>query len=257
MRSGFARWLVLLFGFAILYAPIAVVIAYSFNASRLVTIWSGFSTRWYAALWKDRQLLESAATSLLVASVSAAIATILGTLAAFALARGGRIPLRAPFSFAVHAPLVMPDIVLGLALLLVFVALDLNRGLLTIILAHATLSMCYAAIVVRARLATLDGSLEEAARDLGAGPVSAFVRVVAPILAPALLSAYLLAFTISLDDVVIASFTAGPNATTLPMRIYSQVRLGVTPEINALSTLVLGAVGAILLIASRFGRLGR
>ncbi len=251
------RMLVLLFGFAFLYVPIAAVVLYSFNASRLVTVWAGLSTRWYAALLEDRQLLESAGVSVVVALASAAIATVLGTIAAFALVRGGRIPLRASFSFAVHAPLMMPDIVLGLSLLLVFVALDLDRGLVTIVLAHATLTMCYATVVVRARLSVLDRSLEEAARDLGAGPVAAFIRVVLPSLAPALVTAFLLAFTISLDDVVIASFAAGPGATTLPMRVYSQVRLGVTPEINALSTILLGVVGVVLLIASRFGRLER
>lgn len=248
MRSG--AWLrpaVLAAGFAFLYGPIALLILYSFNASRLVTVWAGFSTRWYIALFADAQMLESAWTSLIVALVSATIATCVGGMAALVLVRHRRMPGRSLFSLALHAPLVMPEVVLGLSLLLVFVAIGIDRGLLTIILAHATFTSCFAAVVVRAKLAGMDPSLEEAARDLGATPFEAFRDAVLPLLGPALAAAFLLAFTLSLDDLVIASFTSGPGATTLPMRIYSQVRLGVTPEINALSTLVLGAVGVSLL----------
>ena len=247
MRAPVMRPAVLIAGFAFLYVPIALLVLYSFNASRLVTVWAGFSTRWYAALLDDRQMLESAWISLVVALASAMLATIVGALAAIVLVRYRSAPARTLFSFALHAPLVMPEVILGLALLLVFVAIGLDRGLLTIILAHATYTTCFVAVIVRARLLSIDPSLEEAARDLGASPLLAFRDAVLPLLAPALLSGFLLAFTLSLDDLVIASFTSGPGATTLPMRIYSQVRLGVTPEINALSTLVLGVVAVALL----------
>jgi putrescine transport system permease protein len=251
------RWLVLLFAFAFLYGPVALLVIYSFNASRLVTVWTGFSTRWYSALLSDAQMLESARISLVVALASASLATFVGTLAAFALVRYERMKARALFSFAIHAPLVLPEVILGLSLLLVFVALGIERGLLTVIFAHATLTMCFATVVVRARLATFDRTLEEAASDLGATPAAVMRHVTLPLIAPAIVSAFLLAFTLSLDDLVIASFTSGPGATTLPMRIYSQVRLGVTPQVNALSSVVLGVVGVALLIASRFGRLSR
>jgi putrescine transport system permease protein len=251
------RVAILAAGFSFLYVPIALLVIDSFNASRMVTVWTGFSTRWYGALLADTQMLDSAWTSVVVASASAAIATFVGTLAAFALVRFGRMRGRTLFSFAIHAPLVLPEVILGLSLLLVFVALGIDRGLATIILAHATLTMCFATVVVRARLVTFDRALEEAAADLGATPSAVFLHVTLPIIAPAIVSAFLLAFTLSLDDLVIASFVSGPGATTLPMRIYSQVRLGVTPEINALSTLMLALVGFILLAASRLGRLVR
>lgn len=246
-RQGLLRPLVLSAGLASLYGPIALLVLYSFNASRLVTVWTGFSTRWYAALFADRQMLDSAWSSLVVATASAALATVVGTLAAFVLVRYRRAPARTFFAFALHAPLVMPDVILGLALLLLFVALDLDRGLLTIVLAHATFTMCVVTVIVRAKLADVDPALEEAARDLGASAMVAFRDAVLPLLLPSIVSGFLLAFTLSLDDLVIASFTSGPGATTLPMRIYSQVRLGVTPEINALSTLVLALVGVVLL----------
>jgi putrescine transport system permease protein len=250
----FSRLAALLIGFAFLYAPIVLLVLYSFNSSRLVTVWAGFSTRWYVSLWQNEQLLRSGVTSLQVAALSAAIATLNGTLAAFALERFGRFRTRTLFVSAVYAPLVMPEVILGLSLLLVFVALGLPRGFWTIVAAHATFTMCFATVVIRARLADFDRSLEEAAMDLGAGPVTTFVQIVAPLIAPALASAYALAFILSLDDLVIASFTSGPGSTTLPMRIYSQVRLGVTPEINAMSSLLLGVVGLAMLAASLFGR---
>ena len=249
----FSRVATLLLGFAFLYAPIALLLIYSFNSSRLVTVWAGFSPRWYASLLQNDQLLQSGLTSLEVAALSSAIATFNGALAAFALERFGRFRSRTLFVSAIYAPLVMPEVILGLSLLLVFVALGLPRGFWTVVAAHATFTMCFAAVVIRARLAGFDHSLEEAAMDLGAGPVETFVKIVAPLIAPALASAYALAFILSLDDLVIASFTSGPGSTTLPMRIYSQVRLGVTPEINAMSTLLLGAVGLVMLAASLFG----
>lgn len=249
-----ARLATLAFGFAFLYAPIFLLVAYSFNAGKLATVWSGFSTRWYVSLLSNEQLLASARVSLQVAAVSAVIATVNGALAAFALERFGAFRTRTLFVGAVYAPLVLPEVVLGLSLLLIFVAFGLDRGFWTIVAGHATFSMCFAAVVVRARLAGLDRSLEEAAMDLGAGPVSTFVRIVLPQLAPGLVSAFMLAFILSLDDLVIASFTSGPGWTTLPMRIYSQARLGVTPEINAISSLLLAAVGIALLVSGLAGR---
>lgn len=248
------RFAVLAAGLAFLYGPIVLLVLYSFNASRLVTVWAGFSTRWYAALLDDRQMLESAWISLVVALGSATLATVVGTLAAIVLVRFREVPARTAFSFALHAPLVMPEVILGLALLLVFVAIGLDRGLLTLILAHAAFTTCFVAVVLRARLSEIDPSLEEAARDLGASPLAAFRDAVVPLLLPAIASGFLLAFTLSLDDLVIASFASGPGATTLPMRIYSQVRLGVTPQVNALSSLLLLAVGVVLLAVALLGR---
>ena len=244
------RLATLAFGFAFLYAPIALLVIYSFNASKLVTVWAGFSTRWYASLFSNAALIASAKISLQVAALSAIIATFNGTLAAFALERFGAFRTRSVFVGAIYAPLVIPEVILGLSLLLIFVALGVDRGFWTIVAGHATFTMCFATVVIRARLAGMDRSLEEAAMDLGAGPAMTFARVVLPQLAPALVSAWMLAFILSLDDLVIASFTSGPGSTTLPMRIYSQVRLGVTPEINAMSSLLLAAVGLALFISA-------
>jgi putrescine transport system permease protein len=241
-------------GFAFLYGPMILLVIFSFNASRLVTVWGGFSTRWYAALFSDAQLIASVSTSLVVAALSAAIATVNGTLAAIALVRFGRFRTRTLFSGAIYAPLVMPEVILGLSLLLLFVALGIERGLWTIIAAHATFTMCFVAVVVRSRLVGFDRALEEAAMDLGAGPVRAFMAVTLPLIAPAIVAGFLLAFTLSLDDLVIASFTAGPGSTTLPMRVYSQVRLGVSPEINAISTLMLVVVALVLLSVAALSR---
>ena len=240
------RTAALLFGFAFLYAPIALLVLYSFNASRLVTVWGGFSTRWYVSLLENDQLIASAWISLRVALVSALIATIVGTCAAIALARFGRFRGRIAFSSMIYAPLVMPEVITGLSLLLLFVALDIPRGFWTVVVAHATLGMCFVAVVVHARLVTLDRSLEEAAMDLGATPGRALLQVTLPLAAPSIVAGYALAFILSIDDVVIASFTSGPGSTTLPMRIYSQVRLGVTPEINAVSAILIGMVAVIL-----------
>ncbi|MFO1166843.1 MAG: ABC transporter permease subunit [Rhodoblastus sp.] len=248
------RLATLAFGFAFLYAPIVLLVAYSFNASKLVTVWAGFSTQWYASLFSNAQLIASAKVSLQIAAISAVIATFNGTLAAFALERFGAFRTRSVFVGSIYAPLVIPEVILGLSLLLIFVALGIERGFWTIVAGHATFTMCFAAVVIRARLAGMDRSLEEAAMDLGAGPLTTFLRIVLPQLTPALVSAWMLAFILSLDDLVIASFTSGPGSTTLPMRIYSQVRLGVTPEINAMSSLLLGAVGVALLISALAGR---
>ena len=249
MRAGasIARAGTLAAGFTFLYGPILLLVVYSFNASRLVTVWGGASMRWYAALLQDAQLIASVRTSLLVALVSAAIATLNGTLAAIALVRFGRFRTRTVFAGAIYAPLVMPEVILGLSLLLLFVALGLERGFWTIVAAHATFTMCFVTVVVRSRLVGFDRSLEEAAMDLGAGPARTFLAITLPLIRPAIAAGFLLAFTLSLDDLVIASFTAGPGSTTLPMRVYSQVRLGVSPEINAVSTLMLAVVGVALL----------
>jgi putrescine transport system permease protein len=237
-------------GFAFLYIPILLLVIYSFNESKLVTVWGGWSTKWYVSLLENEGLLNAAWVTLRVALVSSTIATILGTLAAIVLVRMGRFRGRTLFSGLIFAPLVMPEVITGLSLLLLFVALNLDRGFWTIIIAHATFSMCFAAVVVQARLYDFDKSVEEAAMDLGATHVGTFFQVTLPIIAPSVVSAWLLSFTLSLDDLVISSFTTGPGATTLPMKIYSQVRLGVTPEINAVSTIMIGLVTIGVLVAS-------
>mgnify|MGYP000465854501 CR=1 FL=1 len=245
----------IVFGLAFLYLPIFVLVLYSFNASRLVSVWGGWSFRWYVELLRDEAMRNAALTSLGVAAVSATAATLLGTLAALALVRAGRFPGRTLFSALVYAPLVLPEVITGLALLLLFVAIDIDRGFWTIAAAHTTVTMCFVTVVVQARLFDFDINLEEAAMDLGCPPWKAFVVVTLPLIFPAIAAGWMLAFTLSLDDLVIASFTAGPGATTLPLRIYSEVRLGVKPEINAVSTImiVLVAIGvtAAALIAKR------
>ena len=235
-------------GLIFLYAPIVLLIVYSFNAGRSVNVWSGFSTRWYASLFQNEQLMDALWTTLRIGVVSASLATILGVLAAVALTRGGRYRGRTLFSSLVYAPLVMPEVITGLSLLLLFVAIGLSRGFWTVVMAHTTFTLCYVAVVVQARLSTFDRSLEEAAQDLGCPPWRAFFAVTLPNIAPAVAAGWLLALILSLDDLVIASFTAGPGSTTLPMRIYSAVRLGVSPEINAVSTLLIGAVAIAIAI---------
>jgi putrescine transport system permease protein len=237
-------------GLAFLYLPILLLVIYSFNDSRLVTVWGGFSTRWYASLVHNKELLDAAWVTLRVAFLSASIATVLGTLGAVALVRFGRFKGRTLFSGMIYAPLVMPDVITGLSLLLLFVAMGISRGFWTIVLAHITFSMCFVAVVVQSRLVTFDRSLEEAAEDLGCPPLKTFLVITLPIILPAVIAGWMLAFTLSLDDLVIASFTTGPGATTLPMKIYSQVRLGVTPEINAVSSILVGLVAAGVLAAS-------
>ncbi|NCA69620.1 MAG: ABC transporter permease subunit [Sphingobacteriia bacterium] len=252
------RWpllTVLVFGYAFLYVPIGLLILYSFNESRLVTVWAGFSTKWYGELLRNQQLLEAAWLSIRIAAVNATLAVVLGTLAASALTRYRRFRGRTGFELLLTAPLVMPDVIIGLSLLLLFVALQetlgwpASRGFTTISIAHMTFSMAYVAVVVRARLTQLDPALEEAALDLGARPLVVMLRITLPLIAPALLAGWLLAFTLSLDDLVIASFVTGPGATTLPMVVYASVRMGVSPQINALATLIVAIVTLSVIIA--------
>ncbi|QFT82940.1 Inner membrane ABC transporter permease protein YdcV [Roseovarius sp. THAF27] len=237
-------------GFAFLYLPMIILVIYSFNASKLVTVWAGFSTRWYGELLRNEAFLDAAWVTLQVAVVSSTIATVLGTMAAYVLVRAGRFWGRTLFSGMIYAPLVMPEVITGLSLLLLFIGIGLDRGVLTIILAHTTFSMCFVSVVVSSRLVSFDKSLEEAALDLGCSAFSAFRLVTLPIIAPAVISGWLLAFTLSLDDLVIASFTAGPSATTLPIKIWSSIRLGVSPEINALSTILIAIVAVGVISAS-------
>lgn len=237
-------------GFSFLYLPIVLLVVFSFNESKLVTVWAGFSTKWYVALFHNQGLMDAAWVTIRVALISATVATALGTMAALALTRYTRFRGRLLFSGMVYAPLVMPEVITGLSLLLLFVAIGFDRGFVTVMLAHITFSMCFVTVVVQSRLLSFDRSVEEAALDLGATPVRTFLEVTLPIIAPAVLSGWMLALTLSLDDLVISSFTSGPGATTLPMKIYSQVRLGVTPEINAACTLLIGFVAIGVIIAS-------
>jgi putrescine transport system permease protein len=247
----------LMVGYVFLYAPIGSVVVYSFNASRLVTVWAGFSTHWYGELLRNEAIQRAALISLEIALAAASGALVLGTLAGYGLQRYRRFRSRALFGALVTAPMVMPEVITGLSLLLLFVALEQatgwpeGRGLLTIVIAHTTLGTAYVAVVVEARLAAFDRSLEEAALDLGASPAKVFLVITLPLIAPALIAGWLLAFTLSLDDLVIASFTSGPSSTTLPMVIYSSVRLGVSPQINALASLFLIAVAVLVTAASR------
>jgi putrescine transport system permease protein len=242
-------------GLAFLYLPIVILVIYSFNASRLVTVWGGWSTRWYTEFFNDRAMLDAAWMSVRVGVVSATLATILGTLAAVALSRGEYFKGRTLFSGMLYAPLVMPEVITGLSLLLLFVALNAERGFWTVTIAHTTLTMCFVATVVQARLTALDRSLEEAAMDLGCDPVRAFVAVTLPLMLPSITAGWMLAFTLSLDDLVIASFTTGPGSATLPIRIYSEVRLGVKPEINAICTLIIGVIAMVIVAASLASKL--
>jgi putrescine transport system permease protein len=258
-RGALISWLIVCYAF--LYAPIAFLIAFSFNDSRSVTAWSGFSSRWYRALFHDSAMIEAAMLSLRIAAVSASIALIVGTAAGLALARFGRFRGRAAFEAAVFAPLILPEVITGLALLLLFVVLERatgwpsGRGAGTVTVAHASVSVAYVAVVVRARLADMGTALEDAAADLYASPWLVFARVTMPLLTPALAAGWLLAFTLSLDDVVVASFTSGPGASTLPMLVFSATRLGVTPEIYALATVIVAGVGVGLAVVA-VGRSG-
>ena len=258
MNQNWSRFNVLsvVLGFTFLYFPILLLVIYSFNDSKLVTVWGGFSTKWYGELFRNQGLMDAAWVTIRVAVVSATLATVLGTLGALALTRYTRFRGRILFSGMIYAPLVMPEVITGLSLLLLFVAIGFDRGFWTVTLAHTTLTMCFVAVVVQSRLITFDRSLEEAAMDLGATPVKTFFAITLPVILPAVVSGWMLAFTLSLDDLVIASFTSGPGATTLPMKIYSQVRLGVTPEINAASTLMIaviavGVIGSSILTRQR------
>ncbi len=244
----------LVLGFAFLYVPILSMVIYSFNESRLVTVWGGFSFKWYGELARNRQMLDAAWLSLRIAAVTATGAVIIGTLAGLVLARFGRFRMRTAFAGMVTAPLVMPEVITGLSLLLLFVALAPlpfvpdARGFSTITIAHMTLTLSYVTVVVQSRLSTMDDSLEEAAMDLGARPAKVFLLITLPIIAPAMISGWLLAFTLSLDDLVIASFTSGPTTNTLPMMIFSTVRRGVTPQINALATIMVAIVTIFVII---------
>jgi putrescine transport system permease protein len=252
MNTSWSRFNIssIVLGFAFLYLPIVLLIVFSFNESKLVTVWGGFSTKWYVSLFHNQGLMDAAWVTIRVGLVSATLATVLGTLGALALTRYTRFKGRVLFSGMIFAPLVMPDVITGLSLLLLFVAIGMDRGLMTVTLAHITFTMCFVAVVVQSRLITFDRSLEEAAMDLGATPVSTFFQITLPVIMPAIVSGWMLAFTLSLDDLVIASFTSGPGATTLPMKIYSQVRLGVTPEINAACTILIAIVTIGVIIAS-------
>jgi putrescine transport system permease protein len=238
------RLTVLVFGFAFLYIPILSLIFYSFNKSRLVTVWAGFSTQWYGRLLDNDQILDAAWLSLKIAAINATGAVVLGTLAGLALARFGKFRGRTLLSGMTTAPLVMPEVITGLSLLMLFVVMEglfgwpAGRGVTTVTIAHMTLTLAYVTVIVQSRLSTLDDSLEEAAMDLGARPAKIFFVITLPIIAPALISGWLLSFTISLDDLVIASFVSGPGSSTLPMVIFSKVRLGVSPDINALASII-------------------
>ena len=247
--------LAILLGIVFLYLPIVLLVIYSFNDSRLVTVWGGWSTRWYAELIRDTAILNAAFISLRVAFVSASLATVLGTLGAVALVRFGRFRGRLLFSSMIYAPLVMPEVITGLSLLLLFVALAMDRGFWTVVIAHTTMATCFVTVIVQSRLVDFDMSLEEAAMDLGAPPLRTFLTITLPLILPAIAAAWMLAFALSLDDLVIASFTTGPGATTLPIRIYSEVRLGVKPEMNAVCTVFVAVVCIAVLSASLAAKL--
>ena len=256
MRRGWFLPIAATLGFSFLYAPIISMVVFSFNENRLVTVWSGFSTKWYGELFNDPQMLGAAWLSLQIAAISATIALVLGTLAAVALVRFRTFRGRTLFSGMVSAPMVMPDVITGLSMLLLFVAMEsllgwpAGRGMLTIVIAHSTFAMAYICVVVQSRLADFDRSVEEAAMDLGASPLRTFFDITLPIIAPALVSGWLLGFTLSLDDLVIASFVSGPGSSTLPMVIFSKVKLGVSPDVNALATIIVAIVATGVLIAT-------
>lgn len=249
--SNFMFW----FGIAFLYLPMVILIVYSFNESRLVTVWAGFSVKWYFELFKDVQIMTAVGRSLEIAFYSATAAVFLGIFASIVMVRMKKFRGKTLFSGMITAPLVMPDVIIGLSMLLLFVAMSQSlgwpesRGMLTIWIAHTTFGMAYSTIVISSRLTEMDQSLEEAALDLGASPLKSFLLVTLPIISPAVISAWLLSFTLSLDDVVIASFVTGPGATTLPIEVFSSVRLGVTPKINALATLIIASVSLVAVIA--------
>jgi putrescine transport system permease protein len=261
----------LAFGFAFLYVPILAMVVFSFNNSRLVTVWDADNSptlKWYGALLHNQQILEAAELSLRIAVLNATGAAVLGTMVGLVLARFGQFRGRTLLSALTTAPLVMPEVITGLSLLLLFVALEQSigwpagRGVTTITIAHITFSMSYVAVIVQSRLSGFDDALEEAAMDLGARPLTVFRRITLPLIFPAILSGWLLSFTLSWDDLVISQFVAGPGSTTLPMIIFSKVRLGVTPDINALATLMvlvvaLGVIGSTLLLQRQQRRLLR
>ena len=245
----------LVIGFGFLYIPMLILVIYSFNASRLVTVWAGFSTKWYVELFQDQQLLDAAWMSLKIAFLSAWMSLVMGMLASLALVRLGRFRGKMSFAGMITAPLVMPEVITGLSLLLLFVAMEKSfgwpggRGMLTIWIAHVTFSTAFVTVILSSRLKEIDRSLEEAGMDLGASPLKVFFVITIPIITPALLAAWLLAFTLSLDDLVIASFVSGPGSTTLPMKVFSSVRLGISPKINALASIIIALVSLGVLTA--------
>jgi len=253
-RSKFIKT-VMIAGYVFLYLPLVLVVIYSFNDSRLVTVWGGFSTRWYIELLHNDEIINAALLSLRIAIISATAAAVLGTLAGLALTRMGNFRGRTLFTGMIAAPLVMPDVITGLSLLLLFVSLQAligwpsGRGAMTIILAHTTFSMAYVAVIVQSRLSSMDESVEEAAMDLGGRPFQVAMDITLPLIAPAVASGWLLGFTLSLDDLVIATFVSGPGASTLPMVIFSKIRLGVTPDINAVATIIIFMVTVGISIA--------
>lgn len=254
-RSMNLSTLMLIMGFMFLYVPILSLIVYSFNESKLVTVWSGFSTKWYFELFKDQQMIDAAKVSLKLAFITACAAVVLGTMAAMVMTRFKSFKGKTLFSALITAPLVMPEVITGLSLLLLFVSLGewfgvfQQRGMGTMWVAHVTFTMAFVTVIISSRLTELDRSLEEAAMDLGANRLKVFFVITLPIIAPALLSGWLMAFTLSLDDLVISSFTSGPSSTTLPMKIFSSVRMGVSPKINALASLMILLVSFAAMIS--------
>ncbi len=258
-RSGWLTWPVLILGFAFLYVPILILMAYSFNESKLASVWSGFSFKWYGALFRDREMIHAALLSLKVAFFTASTSVVLGTMASLVMTRMRHFHTRTLFGALITAPLVMPEVILGLSLLLLFVSLGnaLNglgighfqpKGVLTIWIAHVTFTLAFVTVVISSRMSELDKSLEEAAMDLGANRIKVFFQITLPIIAPALVAGWLLAFTLSLDDVVISSFVTGPGSTTLPIKVFSSVRLGLNPKINALATIMVSVVSVVAVI---------
>ena len=257
-RASSWSWLFLALGYVFLYAPMLSLIVYSFNESRLVTVWSGFSTKWYGELFRDEQMLNAAWVSVRIAFFTACASVVLGTMAAMVMTRMRKFPGKTLFGAMITAPLVMPEVITGLSLLLLFVSfsswtgLDFARGMLTIWIAHVTLCMAFVTVVISSRLAELDRSLEEAAMDLGANRLKVFFVITLPIIAPALMSGWLLAFTLSLDDLVLSSFVSGPSSTTLPMQVFSSARMGVSPKINALATILIVGISTLGIIGWYF-----
>jgi len=257
MHGRLSRFLLtmLCFGIAFLYIPMVLLVIYSFNSSKIVPVWGGFSTKWYGVLFESEEVWEAVLLSLKVGTVNATFATLLGTLAGLALVRFGRFRGRTLFTGMITAPLVMPEVITGLSLLLLFITLKEiigwpdQRGFTTITIAHITFSMAYVAVIIQSRLAGMDQDLEEAAQDLGAKPLRVLLDITLPLLAPGMLAGWLLSFTLSLDDLIIASFVTGPGATTLPILIYSRIRLGLRPDINALATIIILVVAIGVLVA--------
>ena len=255
MTTSWLRWTWLLAIYAFLYLPIATLVAYSFNDSKMVTLWSGFTLHWYGDVFRDRDLMEALGLSLRIAFSSATTSVVLGTMAAFALVRFQGFRGKAMLQSMVNAPLVMPDVIVGLSLLLLLVALQRalgvpERGAMTIWLGHTVLGMAYATVVVQSRLQEMSRSLEEAAQDLGCRPWQVFFLVTLPLISQAIASAWLLTFTLSLDDVVLSAFLSGPGSTTMPITIFSRARLGLSPSVNTVATLTVLVVGIGVVIAS-------